>query len=166
MTRLLRMGWRCIAALLLLPLIGASQGAIARSTLLGTHPQMSLIVSAPDNPNVRYGVDAVQQVVRSIDGGASWMPVFSPGDSEAPDPSTPGACLPGNYERVTFLAINPARPHSLYVGTDGILGDYLDNGCGNAPGGLFFSATGQADFVPLNHGLPANADARGGGVAW
>ncbi|MGH2345737.1 MAG: hypothetical protein ACRDG4_10960, partial [Chloroflexota bacterium] len=127
---------------------------------------ITLQVSVPNHPSLRYGVDAIQQVVRSVDGGSSWSVVLDPGDAQAPDPSTPGACLPGTYDRVTFLAINPLRPKGLYVATDGVLGDYLDNGCGNAPGGLFYSATGQAPFTALNSGLPANADARGGGVAW
>lgn len=154
-----------IIAALLAALLAWPAATPARALRAGA-PPIAKIVVAPDNPAVRYGVDAIEQVVRSTDGGASWEPVFNPGDAQAPDPATPGSCLPGNFERVAFLAINPARPHGLYVGTEGVLGDYLDNGCGNAPGGLFYSENGATGFVPLNHGLPANADARGGGVAW
>src|SRR6185437_8479289 len=62
-----------------------------------------LQVSVPNHPSVRYGVDAIQQVVRSEDGGSSWSVVLDPGDAQAPDPSTPGACLPGTYDRVILL---------------------------------------------------------------
>ncbi len=160
--------WRrflALAALLAIlgPMVSPARG---RVLLPDAPPQLSLVVSVPNNPLERYGVDAVQQVVRTTDGGITWSPVLSPGDAQAPDPSSPGSCLPGTYDRVTFLAINPLQPQGLYVGTDGVLGDYLDNGCGNAPGGLFFTPTGVAPFMALNSGLPANADARGGGVAW
>src|SRR6185437_11627008 len=155
------------APVVLLAILGAMVSpARGRMILPDASPQISLMVSVPNNPLVQYGVDTVQQVVRSTDGGTSWSPVLSPGDPQAPDPSSPGGCLPGTYDRVTFLAINPLTPKGLYVATDGVLGDYLDNGCGNAPGGLFYSATGEAPFTALNSGLPANADARGGGVAW
>ena len=158
---------RFLAPVVLLAILGAMVSpARGRMILPDASPQISLMVSVPNNPLVRYGVDTVQQVVRSTDGGTSWSPVLSPGDPQAPDPSSPGGCLPGTYDRVTFLAINPLTPKGLYVGTDGVLGDYLDNGCGNAPGGLFFTPTGLPPFSALNSGLPANADARGGGVAW
>ena len=91
--------------------------------------------------------------------------ILSPGDPLAPDPNAPGACLPGNYARVTFLTLDPARPHALYVGTDGALGDGQDGGCGGATGGLFYRATSAGAFLPLNRGLPANRDARGD-LAW
>ncbi|HEY8283509.1 MAG TPA: hypothetical protein VIJ28_03905, partial [Chloroflexota bacterium] len=158
---------RLLAPAVLLAIVGAMVSpARARVILPDAPPHISLVISVPSNPLVRYGVDAVQQVVRTTDGGTTWSPVLSPGDAQAPDPSSPGGCLPGTYDRVTFLAINPLNPKGLYVGTDGVLGDYLDNGCGNAPGGLFFTPTGLAPFSALNSGLPANADARGGGTAW
>ncbi|MGH2411516.1 MAG: hypothetical protein ACRDGS_14295, partial [Chloroflexota bacterium] len=158
---------RFLAPAVLLAILGTTVSpARGRVILPDAPPQISLVVSVPNNPLVRYGVDGVQQVVRTTDGGVSWTPVLSPGDAQAPDPSSPGGCLPGTYDRVTFLAIDPLAPKGLYVGTDGVLGDYLDNGCGNAPGGLFFTPTGLPPFSALNSGLPANADARGGGVAW
>jgi outer membrane protein assembly factor BamB len=158
---------RRLWVLLVLPAILCS-ALPARSGADSADPsaQITLMVRVPRNPSLRYGVDAIQQVVRSTDGGSSWSAVFSPGDAQAPDPSTPGACLPGTYDRVTFLAIDPLTPLGLFIGTEGVLGDYLDNGCGNAPGGLFYSPTGLAPFTAVNSGLPANADARGGGVAW
>ena len=159
--------WRGAAALCVLGCCTtgrAAGGAAARAA--AEPPPIALQVAVPGSVTRRYGVDALQQVVRSTDGGASWTAVLSAGDAQAPDPATPGACLPGNYERVTFLAIDPNSPRGLYVGTEGLLGDPLDNGCGNAPGGLFFSPTGGAPFRALDRGLPASADARGGGTAF
>ncbi len=159
---------RRLLAFLALPAILCTMppAARARTQYADSTAQITLVVSVPHNPSLRYGVDAIQQVVRSTDGGSTWSAVLNPGDAQAPDPSTPGACLPGAYDRVTFLAIDPLTPLGLFIGADGVLGDYLDNGCGNAPGGLFYSPTGLAPFTAMNSGLPANADARGGGVAW
>ncbi len=166
MTRRTRLTCRVfIAIATLVPLYGTLPFSWAQSARADA-ARISFIVSSPKDASLQFGVDALQEVVRTTDGGQSWTPVFEPGDAQAPDPSTPGACLPGNYDRVTFLAINPLQSQGLYVGTDGVVGDYLDNGCGNAPGGLYYSADGVNDFSSFNHGLPANSDARGGGPAW
>jgi len=165
MHRHLGVWWRGAAtATLLLAPVRALRGATA-GPALDSPPPIAMIVHDPRIPAIAYGVDAVDQVVRSADGGRTWSVIFSPGDPLAADPATTGACLPGNYAHVTFLALDPGRPLGLYVGTEGALGDEQDNGCGNAPGGLFYRATGTAAFLPLNRGLPANRDARGD-MAW
>ena len=165
MHRHLGVWWRGVAtATLLLAPMRAPRGATAGPALDSPLP-IAMIVHDPRSAAIAYGVDAVDQVVRSADGGRTWSVIFSPGDPLAADPAVPGACLPGNYAHVTFLALDPGRPLGLYVGTEGALGDDQDNGCGNAPGGLFYRATGSAAFLPLNRGLPASRDARGD-MAW
>ena len=142
-------GGAATATLLLAP-VRAPRGATAGPALDSPLP-IAMIIHDPRIPATTYGVDAVDQVVRSADGGRTWSVIFSPGDPLAADPATTGACLPGNYAHVTFLALDPGRPRALYIGTEGALGDEQDNGCGNAPGGLFYRATGTA--APSSHPL-------------
>lgn len=156
-----RAGWRQALVVVLLSVLAPApiRAAVQRDDT----PQITMVIADPQHLQVRYGVDAVQQVVRSVDGGRSWVAILSPGDPEAPDPSTLGACLPANYASVTFLVYTGGR---LYAGTDGTVGDVQDNDCGNASGGIFASLGGTSPFVPLSRGLPAGTNARGAGPAW
>ncbi|MFK8015385.1 MAG: glycosyl hydrolase [Gammaproteobacteria bacterium] len=71
------------------------------------------LVFDPRNPGIMYY--AGDQVNRSVDGGASWT-VISP-DLTGGDPNpSPVDIYP--YGTITTLAVAPANPDKIYVGTD------------------------------------------------
>lgn len=99
---------------------------------------------------VSWRVTLARTVERAT-GDGHWRIVFTPGVS-TPDQRT-GQYHNARYAAITFLAVDPRSPRELYVGTLGVLGDYLSGGQGGADGGLFVSPNGASGWQRLDTGL-------------
>jgi len=87
------------------------------------------LIFNPHRPQTLFAGFASNGVFRSDDGGTQWTPV--------------GRGAFATRARLQTLALNPAMPHVIYVGTDR---------------GIYRSEDSGATWVVTNDGLPPNAD--------
>lgn len=145
-------------------ILALSPLARGRGRLLpATAPSGPVVNPGADNPpfQVRHGaltwrVTLAQTVQRRV-GNGPWQTVLTPGRSTL-DPRT-GRTIPARYATVSFLLLDPHAP-GLYVGTVGVLGNYLTGGQGSAAGGLYYSADGVGNWQARTQGLPFTFEPR------
>ncbi|HEY8285948.1 MAG TPA: kelch repeat-containing protein, partial [Chloroflexota bacterium] len=125
-------------------------------------------IAAPGSPTTLYRVRATPAgdvVEISTDSGASWTQVLAPTRAQRQAgvrPSLAGSapsCQPANYGHVNTLAASDSGTGTLFIGTEGSPGSYLDGGCSSADGGVYASVGGQAAGRLGTDGLPYAQDA-------
>lgn len=105
---------------------------------------------------VAWRVTLAQTVERRVGNGA-WQTVLTPGRPGV-DAAT-GRVIPELYGSIRFLALDP-HDSGLYVGTEGVLGNYQLGGQGGATGGLYYSPDGIGHWESRSSGLPYTYEPR------
>src|SRR5579883_1787574 len=105
---------------------------------------------------VAWRVTLAQTVERRVGNGA-WQTVLTPGRPGV-DAAT-GRVIPQLYGSISFLALDP-HDSGLYVGTEGVLGNYQLGGQGGATGGLYYSPDGIGHWESRSSGLPYTYEPR------
>ncbi len=156
----------------LIGIAAGDQDRQASAGRAGSHPAVGARLNATLGP-VQYQYRARRSsagdvVEYSTDGGALWSTLLVPvpalsGQSNAGAAVSTIGCTPSSYSSVRILAATGTSGNSpLYIGTAGAAGDYLDQGCSSAVGGIFMSAGGSAPPVRLGaDGLPFAQDPAG-----
>jgi hypothetical protein len=160
-----------VAAIVLAAMLSgsATHGATAiqdPARSAGDAGPITITAMNPDNPQARYRVRSAQSgdvVEISIDGGSQWFSVLAPVPAHPATAATnllerPISCIPANYQSVNALTAIGAGAGTLYIGTAGTPGDYLDRGCSSAQGGPYVSVNGAAAVRLGTRGLPFAQD--------
>ncbi|HXT34869.1 MAG TPA: kelch repeat-containing protein [Chloroflexota bacterium] len=144
--------------------VAAARVGLAAPTSSGS---VEMRVASLDSPSTVYRVRSTStgEIVEiSTDSGVHWTPVLAPTPAQPETPRRLGlvgsapTCLPANYGHVNTLAALGTGAGTLFVGTMGTPGNYLDGGCSSADGGLYASIGGQAAIRLGTDGLPYAQD--------
>ncbi len=119
-------------------------------TLLTADIPVFDIAIDPTNSDVVYLGTNTLGIVKSTDGGQSWLPANQ-------GISYQGAQFPESRWGVVALAVRPDDPQVLYAGIMQTYGVELEQGAGEHPG-LYKSFDGGSTWVERNDGLPDRSD--------